>query len=42
MLPVNRPKCPYMDNHHDGQMNFFDSELSPSAREVNYFPSTVN
>jgi len=23
-------------------MNFYDSELSPSAREVNYFPSTIN
>jgi catalase len=42
MLPINRPKCPFMDNHYDGKMNFMNTDESPSAREVNYFPSVVN
>ena len=29
-----------MDGHLDGSMNFADDDSSPSAREVNYFPST--
>ncbi len=22
MLPINQPKCPYHNNHNDGQLNF--------------------
>ena len=42
MLPINRPKCPFMDNHYDGSMNFIEAGKSHSGREINYFPSTVN
>jgi len=38
MLPINRPKCEYQDNHIDGSMHFLGTE-SKSAKEVNYFPS---
>lgn len=31
-----------MDQHFDGKMNFFDTDFSPSAREINYFPSVFN
>ncbi|XP_042059244.1 catalase-like [Salvia splendens] len=34
MLPVNAPKCPHHNNHHDGAMNFMHRD-----EEVNYFPS---
>ena len=34
MLPVNAPKCPFHNNHHDGAMNF-----TKRSEEVNYFPS---
>jgi len=40
MLPVNRPKCPFFDNHIDGSMNF--NTGGRSADEINYFPSTIN
>lgn len=33
-LPVNMPKCPHHNNHHDGLMNTVQR-----AEEVNYFPS---
>ncbi|KAL0366488.1 UNVERIFIED_CONTAM: Catalase isozyme 3 [Sesamum radiatum] len=33
-LPVNAPKCPHHNNHHDGAMNFMHRD-----EEVNYFPS---
>jgi len=39
LLPVNRPKCPYFDNHIDGSMNFLEG--GQSAEEVNYYPSTI-
>ena len=31
LLPVNAPKCPHHNNHHDGFMNFMhrDEEVSP-------------
>jgi hypothetical protein len=31
-----------MDQHFDGRMNFFDDDFSPSARQINYFPSTMD
>ncbi|KIY96954.1 catalase [Monoraphidium neglectum] len=34
MIPVNAPKCPARNNHHDGFMNF-----AARDEEVNYFPS---
>ncbi|CAK0787184.1 catalase A [Coccomyxa viridis] len=34
LLPVNAPKCPHHNNHHDGFMNFMHRD-----EEVNYFPS---
>jgi len=34
MLPVNAPKCPFHNNHHDGAMNFMRR-----TEEVNYYPS---
>lgn len=33
-LPVNAPKCPHHNNHHEGAMNFMTRD-----EEVNYFPS---
>lgn len=33
-LPVNAPKCPFHNNHHDGTMN-----MTKRSEEVNYFPS---
>ncbi|KAK9814659.1 hypothetical protein WJX72_009344 [[Myrmecia] bisecta] len=33
-LPINAPKCPYHNNHHDGAMNF-----GQTSEEVNYWPS---
>ncbi|KAL6503762.1 catalase A [Orobanche gracilis] len=33
-LPVNAPKCPHHNNHHDGFMNFMHRD-----EEINYFPS---
>lgn len=33
-LPINAPKCPFHNNHHDGAMNMVDRR-----EEVNYFPS---
>ncbi|XP_038884399.1 catalase isozyme 3 [Benincasa hispida] len=33
-LPVNAPKCPHHNNHHEGFMNFMHRD-----EEVNYFPS---
>ncbi|KAG6545799.1 hypothetical protein Mapa_012760 [Marchantia paleacea] len=33
-LPVNAPKCPKHNNHHEGFMNFMHRD-----EEVNYFPS---
>lgn len=37
MLPVNQPKCPFHNNHHDGHMNFMHR-----SEEVNYYPSAVS
>lgn len=34
LLPVNAPKCPHHNNHHDGYMNFTHTD-----EEVDYFPS---
>lgn len=34
MIPVNAPKCPHHNNHHDGFMNYLHRD-----EEVNYFPS---
>ncbi|XP_065880766.1 catalase isozyme 1-like [Euphorbia lathyris] len=34
LLPVNAPKSPHHNNHHDGFMNFMHRD-----EEVNYFPS---
>lgn len=34
LLPVNAPKCPHHNNHHEGFMNFMHRD-----EEVNYFPS---
>lgn len=34
MIPVNAPRCPARNNHHDGLMNFAHRD-----EEVNYFPS---
>ncbi|PSC73747.1 catalase isozyme 1 [Micractinium conductrix] len=34
LLPVNAPRCPHHNNHHDGFMNFVQR-----SEEVNYFPS---
>jgi len=39
MLPVNAPKCPYMNNHQNGEMNFADPE---PPNPINYFPSTLS
>jgi catalase len=36
MLPINQPKCPYHNNHNDGQLNFMHKN-----EEVNYYPSNV-
>eukprot|EP00775_Hariotina_reticulata_P002758 gene2758-3052_t len=36
MLPINQPKCPFHNNHFDGQMNFMHK-----SEEVNYYPSAV-
>lgn len=36
-LPVNAPKCPHHNNHHDGAMNFMHRD-----EEVNYFPSSYD
>lgn len=33
-IPVNMPKCPHHNNHHDGAMN-----TMTRTQEVNYFPS---
>jgi catalase len=33
-LPINAPKCPFHNNHHDGQGN-----MCVRDEEVNYFPS---
>ncbi|XP_004366029.2 catalase isozyme 2 [Capsaspora owczarzaki ATCC 30864] len=40
MLPINRPKCPFFDNHVDGLMNF-NEPTADSAGEINYFPSNI-
>eukprot|EP00992_Anisonema_acinus_P013049 TRINITY_DN8524_c0_g1_i1.p1 TRINITY_DN8524_c0_g1~~TRINITY_DN8524_c0_g1_i1.p1 ORF type:complete len:504 (+),score=95.68 TRINITY_DN8524_c0_g1_i1:46-1557(+) len=42
MLPINKPKCPFMDNHIDGAMNFMTAPESKSTQEVNYYPSDLN
>ncbi|GFR42897.1 hypothetical protein Agub_g3891 [Astrephomene gubernaculifera] len=34
LLPVNAPKCPHHNNHHEGFMNFMHRD-----EEINYFPS---
>jgi len=39
MLPVNKPKCPFMDNHQNGEMNFNNPE---PPNPINYFPSTMS
>jgi len=36
MLPVNAPRCPFMNNHQNGEMNFAPPE---PAQHINYFPS---
>lgn len=36
MLPINQPKCPFHNNHTDGNMNFRHTD-----EEVNYYPSRV-
>lgn len=33
-LPINAPRCPFFNGHHDGSMNFMHRE-----NDVNYFPS---
>lgn len=33
-IPVNAPKCPHHNNHHEGFMNIMHRD-----EEVNYFPS---
>ena len=33
-LPINAPKCPFHNNHHDGVGN-----MTQRTEEVNYFPS---
>jgi len=38
LLPVNRPKNEYLEQHIDGHMNFLD-QTSRSAEHINYFPS---
>jgi len=40
MLPINAPKCPFRDNHFDGQMNV--RLASRGNQEVNYFPSRTD
>lgn len=37
MLPVNAPRCPFINHHYDGVMNF---NVPPGA--INYFPSRMN
>lgn len=34
LLPVNAPRCPHHNNHHEGFMNFMHRD-----EEINYFPS---
>ncbi|GIL51758.1 hypothetical protein Vafri_7681 [Volvox africanus] len=34
LLPVNAPRCPHHNNHHEGFMNFMFRD-----EEINYFPS---
>lgn len=36
LLPVNKPRCPYVDRHVDGLMNFQPPNLQ---KHINYFPS---
>lgn len=40
MLPINAPRCPFVDQHSDGHMNF--SPISRSGREINYYPSMID
>jgi len=37
LLPVNAPRCPFMNHNYDGALNFV-SRSSP----INYFPSKIN
>jgi catalase len=37
MLPINQPKCPFHNNHNDGQLNFMHKN-----EEVNYYPSSID
>lgn len=36
-IPVNQPKCPFHNNHHEGFMN-----TTQRKEEVNYFPSRLH
>eukprot|EP01062_Namystynia_karyoxenos_P016442 TRINITY_DN15_c1_g1_i1.p1 TRINITY_DN15_c1_g1~~TRINITY_DN15_c1_g1_i1.p1 ORF type:complete len:567 (+),score=188.29 TRINITY_DN15_c1_g1_i1:74-1702(+) len=44
MLPINRPQCPYVDQHFDGAMNFATDlrAQSRAAGAVDYFPSAMD
>lgn len=45
MLPINRPKCPYYDQHMAGSMNFQQDlgEVAAGAlKEVDYYPSHMD
>eukprot|EP00026_Physarum_polycephalum_P007982 Phypoly_transcript_08055.p1 GENE.Phypoly_transcript_08055~~Phypoly_transcript_08055.p1 ORF type:complete len:505 (-),score=95.63 Phypoly_transcript_08055:45-1559(-) len=37
LLPVNAPRCPFMNHHYDGVMN-----IVKRSSEINYFPSKIN
>lgn len=34
MLPINQPKCPFHNNHHDGHMNFMHRSEEVSWKHV--------
>ncbi len=42
MIPINKPRCPYMDMHVDGAMNFKEPSETLGGSEVNYYPSMQN
>jgi len=37
LLPVNAPRCPFMNHNYDGAMNFVSRRSA-----INYFPSRIN
>ena len=43
LLPVNAPKCPHHNNHHDGFMNFMhrDEEARPHAHMPSWLTSVT-